>query len=231
MPAAASASAPSRISPSTSAVPRPIATLAIAAMCMRSDAPTEPIAGTTGWTPCFSMATSCRATPGSPPPRRARGPPAEPPSRPGRPQWAAGRRRRRRGWRPSPPGRGRGSRGHALVAHVAEARVQAVDERLAVHELVDDGAGRFHPCDGFVGQDRGRAAGDPDDVVDGCRPAPDLDRFSGDAHERPIRRARRTAAASPARRTAAPSRRSRGTPCRRAARAGRRSRRPGRPDT
>ena len=47
-------------------------TWAIAAMCIRSDAPTDPIAGTTGWTPASSMATSAARRRDSRPRRRAR---------------------------------------------------------------------------------------------------------------------------------------------------------------
>ena len=43
-----SASPPGIVRPSSRAWPRPITTMAIEAMCMRSDAPTEPTSGTIG---------------------------------------------------------------------------------------------------------------------------------------------------------------------------------------
>ncbi len=59
-PARASASAAGSSSPLSSASPLPIMTTAIAAMCMRSPAPTEPALGTIGCTPALSIATSNR---------------------------------------------------------------------------------------------------------------------------------------------------------------------------
>ena len=148
-PARRIASGPGRTSPSNSArPPMPAATSPIAAMCIRSDAPTEPISGTTGCTPALSIATSVSATAGlcpGPPvasPRRGRTSPlgqrASAVAAPIAPTW------------PSDDAVlvfAQHLDRHPLVAHVAEAGVQAVDQRVAGDQLVDHRAGRGDPLD------------------------------------------------------------------------------------
>jgi hypothetical protein len=72
IPARRSASAPGRTSPAYSALPMPMATVAMPAICGRSPVPTDPVWDTTGWTPAFSIAASVSATRGlAPEPPRA----------------------------------------------------------------------------------------------------------------------------------------------------------------
>ena len=118
-------------------------TTAIAAMCMRSPAPTEPSRGTIGCTPAFSMAMSSRTASSVRP-----GPPRAAPLT--RASMAA--RTSSRVERGADAARVRLDHlalvalqhveRHAVVAHVAEAGVEPVDQPLAVDGAVDDGAAR-----------------------------------------------------------------------------------------
>ena len=178
--------------------PRPIATCAIAAMCIRSEAPTEPIAGTTGWTPrVAAWRRAWRATAGT----RARAAAGDARSSradhrgPDDLAWAAA----------SPDARRRGpatiavlvaaaasSTRHALVAHVAEARVQAVDERRRRRRARRRPPGTL-PSVRSLRRPRAtrRAARDRDDIVDGRRPAARCSTASpATRHDGLIRRAR-----------------------------------------
>ena len=103
-------------------------------MCIRSDAPTEPTVGTTGWT----RALSRRRALGD---RQARAAPAAgDPVQPGRHRGADDRRRERLADAPvvarddGPLVGAQRLAGHAHVAQVPETGVQPVDEGLAVDD-------------------------------------------------------------------------------------------------
>ena len=118
-------------------------TTAIAAMCMRSPAPTEPSRGTIGCTPALSIATSSCTASSVKPGAAARG--------------AADAREHRGAHVLALERRADAARvridhlalialqdveRHAVVAHVPEAGVEPVDQPLAVDGAVDDGAAR-----------------------------------------------------------------------------------------
>jgi hypothetical protein len=71
---------------------------------------------------------------------------------------------------------------HPDVAHVAKARVQPVDELLAVDERVDDRSARGDPVDRGSCQGERRTVRDPDHVVDRRRPVADVDDRGRDRH-------------------------------------------------
>ncbi len=167
MPARRMASAPDRRSPWYSAAPSPMSTRAMQAIDIRSDAPTDPYSGTMGCTPASSIAGQC--------PRRDQRHAAATAGDAGQ---ANGHRRADDARRQRPPdgalvethdgdlvGGQRIGR-HALVAHVPEARVQAVDRLRSREMLLDDVARGEDQGLGVRQQLDPRTIGDAHDVVD-----------------------------------------------------------------
>ena len=203
----------------------------MSAMCIRSDAPTDPIVGHDRMDACIQQRRRTpRPLPGSLPIRPGRSPPA------GR-SWRRARSRSAAAARSRPHGRStiavlvlaEDVDIDPLVPHVAEAGVEAVDEFRTGDRGIDDRPTGADPLHGGRLERHLRTPGDPDQLVEGDRSRADGTGSGSRSVITPAcrwarpRAARSRQRARSAPRTGPPSRRSRGRPFLSAARPGRRT--------